>query len=76
MRRYGPGAWISRLSGYSIPGDDGDKYCPRGYTFADVGPYAFSGKGRKGDGPDSGSTNPRKSRAMSFFASVGDEKIA
>ena len=47
MRRYGPGAWISRLSGYSIPGDDGDKYCPRGYTFADVGSYTFSGKGRK-----------------------------
>ena len=44
-RRWGPGAWTSRLLGYKVPGDDGDKYHPQGYTFAEVGPQALSGKG-------------------------------
>ena len=43
MRRLGPGAWISRILGYSVPGDNGDKYYPQGYTLADVGPQAFTG---------------------------------
>lgn len=46
-RRWGPGAWITRLLGYNVPGDDGDRYYPQGYTVADVGPKALSGKGRK-----------------------------
>ena len=45
LRRWGPGAWITRLLGYKVPGDDGDKYFPQGYSFADVGPTALSGKG-------------------------------
>ncbi|KAL8671082.1 MAG: hypothetical protein Q9168_004407 [Polycauliona sp. 1 TL-2023] len=28
-----------------IPGDDGDRYRPRGYKFAEIGPEALSGKG-------------------------------
>ena len=44
-RRWGPGAWMTKLLGYKLPGDDGDKYCPEGYTITDVGPEAFSGKG-------------------------------
>ena len=44
-RRWGPGAWISRLLGYKVPGDDGDKYSPRGYTIAEIGPRALSYKG-------------------------------
>ncbi|KAG8528955.1 uncharacterized protein KY384_006644 [Bacidia gigantensis] len=47
MRRWGPRAWISRLFGYRVPGDDGDKYHPQGYIFAEVGPQVFSGKGSK-----------------------------
>ena len=47
LRRWGPGAWITRLFGYKVPGDDGEKYFPQGYSFADVGPTAFSGKGTK-----------------------------
>lgn len=46
-RRWGPGAWITRLFGYTLPGDDGDKYSPNGYAFAEIGPQALSGKGRK-----------------------------
>lgn len=45
LRRYGPGAWVSRLLGYKVPGDDGDTYHPDGFTFAAVGPQAFRGKG-------------------------------
>lgn len=45
-RRWGPGAWIARLLGYKVPGDDGDSYYPQGYTFADIGPHqAFGDKG-------------------------------
>ena len=44
-RRWGLGAWTTRLLGYKVPGDDGDKYHPGGYTFAEVGPQALSGKG-------------------------------
>ncbi|CAF9921181.1 MAG: hypothetical protein HETSPECPRED_004457 [Heterodermia speciosa] len=44
-RRWGPGAWITRLLGYKVPGDDGDKYHPDGYTIAEIGPRELSGKG-------------------------------
>ena len=43
--RWGPGAWISHLFGFKLPGDDGDKYIPQGYVFSEVGPRALSGKG-------------------------------
>ena len=46
-RRWGPSAWLSRLLGYQVPGDDGDQYHPAGYTITDVGPQAFIGKGGK-----------------------------
>ncbi|KAL6713474.1 hypothetical protein ACLMJK_008939 [Lecanora helva] len=45
LRRWGPGAWISRLLGYKVPGDEGNKYYPQGYTFTSIGPQALSGKG-------------------------------
>lgn len=47
IRRWGPAAWITSLLGYSVPGDDGNKYHPNGYTLADVGPNGLRGKGRK-----------------------------
>lgn len=46
-RRWGPGALVSRLFGYKIPGDDGDKYHPQGYTFSEVGPHALKSKGKQ-----------------------------
>ena len=47
MRRWGPRACISKFFGYKIPGDDGDKYHPKGYTFGEVGPHALRGKGKE-----------------------------
>ena len=46
-RRWGPGAWMTRLLGYAVPGDTGDKYSPQGYSFAEIGPKYLSGKGVK-----------------------------
>jgi hypothetical protein len=46
--RWGPSAWVQRLIGLPLPGDEGDKYYPRGYHTPDVGPKYFEGKGRKG----------------------------
>ncbi|EMD00337.1 hypothetical protein BAUCODRAFT_119878 [Baudoinia panamericana UAMH 10762] len=37
-RRWGPNAWIGRLQGSKLPGDDGEKYYPQGYLIAEVGP--------------------------------------
>ena len=45
LRRWGPRAWITRLLGYKVPGDDGDKYFPQGYALAEIGPQFLSGKG-------------------------------
>lgn len=45
--RWGPGAWISRMIGMPVPGDEGDKYYPQGYDTQDLGPRYFEGKGRK-----------------------------
>ncbi|KAF9888618.1 hypothetical protein FE257_008550 [Aspergillus nanangensis] len=45
--RWGPGAWMARLMGMPVPGDDGDKYYPHGYDTQDLGPRYFEGKGRK-----------------------------
>ncbi|KAL4883215.1 streptococcal 67 kDa myosin-cross-reactive antigen like family-domain-containing protein [Aspergillus karnatakaensis] len=45
--RWGPGAWISRAMGMPLPGDEDDKYYPRGFDLEDLGPKYFEGKGRK-----------------------------
>ena len=44
-RRWGPRAWMTRLLGRKLPGDDGNKYEPQGYTFTEIGPQALKGKG-------------------------------
>ncbi len=44
-RRWGLRAWITRLLGRKLPGDDGNKYAPEGYKFTDIGPQALKGKG-------------------------------
>ena len=46
-RRWGPKAWLTRLLGRKLPGDDGNRYAPEGYRFEEVGPTALKGKGRK-----------------------------
>ncbi|KAJ5733999.1 hypothetical protein N7493_002785 [Penicillium malachiteum] len=45
--RWGPMAWLKWALGQPLPGDDGDKYYPQGYSTADLGPKYFEGKGRK-----------------------------
>ncbi|KAL8917020.1 MAG: hypothetical protein Q9172_006015 [Xanthocarpia lactea] len=44
-RRWGPQAWVSKLLGLPVPGDEGAKYQPEGYNIPEVGPKAFLGKG-------------------------------
>lgn len=44
-RRWGPEALASRLLGLPLPGDEGDKYYPHGYTIPEVGPKIVAGKG-------------------------------
>ena len=46
-RRWGPKSWMTRLLGRKLPGDDGNRYAPEGYMFAEIGPEAQSGKGIK-----------------------------
>ena len=36
---------MTRLLGRKLPGDDGNKYAPEGYTFTEIGPEALKGKG-------------------------------
>ena len=43
--RWGPTAWISRLMGLPLPGDEGEKYCPQGYKIREVGPATMHKKG-------------------------------
>jgi len=43
--RWGPLAWKARLMGLPLPGDEGDKYGPKGYKIRDVGPESMRGKG-------------------------------
>ncbi|KAL6236689.1 hypothetical protein BDW75DRAFT_107703 [Aspergillus navahoensis] len=45
--RWGPGAWIRWAMGMPLPGDEDDKYYPRGFDLEDLGPKYFEGKGRK-----------------------------
>ena len=46
IRRWGCRALVTRLLRRKLPGDDGNKYAPEGYAFADIGPKSFQGKGR------------------------------
>ena len=46
-RRWGPRAWISRLAGRKLPGDDGNFYLPEGWIFPELGPSALKNKGIK-----------------------------
>jgi hypothetical protein len=43
--RWGPKAWLSRLLGRKLPGDDGNSYSPQGYLIEEIGPDCFSHKG-------------------------------
>ncbi|MCJ1444685.1 MAG: hypothetical protein MMC23_005187 [Stictis urceolatum] len=38
MNRWGPGAWVRRIRGQPVPGDDGDRYYPGGYHLTTLGP--------------------------------------
>ena len=62
MQRWGPRAWISKLFGYEVPGDNGDKYFPQGYTVAEVGPQSLIG---------SGNEEMNKTRARSSGVDIG-----
>lgn len=44
-RRWGSRAWITRLLGRKLPGDDGNKYNPEGYKILELGPASQKGKG-------------------------------
>lgn len=44
VNRWGPGAWIQRIFGGQLPGDD-DKFIPQGYRFEEVGPKSVEKKG-------------------------------
>ena len=43
--RFGPWAWMARMMGLPVPGDEGGKYWPKGYKTQDVGPKFTRGKG-------------------------------
>ena len=45
LNRGGLSAWVSRLFGLPLPGDEGEKYYPKGFETADLGPKYFEGKG-------------------------------
>ena len=44
-QRLGPGAWLNRVLGRTLPGDNGNRYAPEGYLIAELGPPALRGKG-------------------------------
>lgn len=46
-KRWGPKSWITRLLRRKLPGDDGNKYLPGGWTPAEIGRKALSGMGIK-----------------------------
>jgi hypothetical protein len=43
--RWGPSAWLSRLLGLPLPGDNDHAYHPEGYLIPEIGPDTFLGKG-------------------------------
>jgi hypothetical protein len=47
LNRWGPTAWLTWALGLPLPGDEGDKYYPKGYYIPDVGPKYQEGKGRE-----------------------------
>ena len=36
--RWGPSAWMRKFQGLPVPGDEGQKFCPMGYSVPSVGP--------------------------------------
>ena len=48
---WGPKAWLTRLLGRKLPGDDGNKYSPKGWTFTELGPQSlrYTGIGQMND---------------------------
>lgn len=48
--RWGPTAWLTWIMGRPLPGDEGSKYYPEGYSIPDVGPKNFLGKGQEYQG--------------------------
>ncbi|KAJ9095349.1 hypothetical protein QFC21_005715 [Naganishia friedmannii] len=45
--RYGPATWPSWLFGVPLPGDEGVKYRPEGYSLEEIGPERMEGKGKE-----------------------------
>lgn len=45
--RWGPRAWFTWSIGRKLPGDDGNRYAPEGWTHAELGPKYLRGKGIK-----------------------------
>ena len=43
--RIKPVAWLTWAMGLPLPGDQGDKFVPQGYTIEDIGPPVMVGKG-------------------------------
>ncbi|EME79956.1 uncharacterized protein MYCFIDRAFT_166377 [Pseudocercospora fijiensis CIRAD86] len=43
--RWGYKAWLLRLIGSKVPGDDGDSYEPKGYVISELGPDSLRHKG-------------------------------
>lgn len=46
-RWFSPSALLFRLLGLPVPGDEGDKYFPKGYHIDNVGPRRFENKGQE-----------------------------
>lgn len=44
-RRWGPRALITRVLGRRLPGDDNNKYAPKGYLLEEIGPDVLKGQG-------------------------------
>jgi hypothetical protein len=45
MKRWGPAAWRIWLIGGALPGDEGDKYYPRGFLSEELGPITYLDRG-------------------------------
>lgn len=64
--RWGPRSWITRLVGRKLPGDDGNKYLPEGWTHTEIGPKALRGKGIEYMEEDRKRLNSRKRGGCPF----------
>ena len=47
LSRWNLRAWIRRAQGLPLPGDEGNRYCPMGFTMGDIGPKI--GRGQQGE---------------------------